>query len=70
MNFSSRSDLIGAIDKLMKSEGSEEELDGLLNDLCEWAVMPKVSDMIFYPEEDLTAEEIADRILSYKPVLL
>lgn len=56
MNFSSRSDLIGAIDKLMKSEGSEEELDGLLNDLCEWAVMPKVSDMIFYPEEDLTAE--------------
>jgi len=54
----------------MKSEGSEEESDGLLNDLCVWAVMPKVSDMIFYPEEDLTAEEIADRISSYKPVLL
>jgi hypothetical protein len=31
---------------------------------------PEVSDLIFYTEEKLTPEEIVERALSYKPILL
>ncbi len=31
---------------------------------------PGVSDLIFYPKREMTAEEIVDEALAYKPIIL
>lgn len=66
----SRAELVSMISRIMSAEGSEIELDDLLFQLKEISSLPDVSDLIFYSEEDLSAEEVADRILSYQPPAL
>lgn len=31
---------------------------------------PEVSDLLFYPDREMTAEEIVERALAYKPIRL
>lgn len=50
------------------SDKTEEQIDGLLEKLENWVIDPQVSDYIFY--SDMTTEEIADKVLNYKPILL
>ncbi|MGQ5525312.1 bacteriocin immunity protein [Chitinimonas sp. PSY-7] len=66
----SRDELVRMISKIMNAEGSEEELDELLFKLKEISLLPNVSDLIFFPEKEMSAEEIADAIQNYKPNLL
>ena len=49
-------------------ELSEAMLDELIFKLERNVIYPNQSDLIFYTE--LSAEEIADKILDYKPILL
>lgn len=50
------------------SDKTEEQIDGLLEKLENGVIDPQVSDYIFY--SDMTTEEIADKVLNYKPILL
>ena len=54
----------------IKSVGdrTEEEIDQLIDQLERNVPHPEVSDLIYY--DDLTAEEIVDKALSYKPIQL
>ncbi|EOU1829275.1 bacteriocin immunity protein [Clostridium perfringens] len=51
-----------------KEELSEAMLDELIFKLKRNVIYPNPSDLIFYTE--LSAEEIADKILDYKSILL
>ncbi len=55
----------------MTVEGTEEEIDEMINTLEANVLHPEVTDLIFYPEkEDVTPEEVVDQALAYKPILL
>ena len=63
-----RMELIEVVRKIMNCEGSEEEQDDLLKVLEGNVLDPRVSYYIFY--EDNTPEEVVDKALAYKPILL
>ncbi|WP_065389777.1 hypothetical protein [Photorhabdus namnaonensis] len=64
----SRNELVELIRKIQRSEGTEEEADKNIDLLCNSVLDPMASNYIFY--DDLSAEEIVDKILSYKPISL
>ncbi len=63
-----RSELIEIVEKIMRCEGTEEDQDHLLELLEQNVADPNVSRYIFYEEN--TAEEVVDKALAYKPILL
>jgi hypothetical protein len=68
----SRDELVDLVGKLMHAEGSEADLDAWL-DLIERSVPdPNVSDLIYWPPggQELSAEEVVDRALAYRPIEL
>ncbi|MGD6843144.1 bacteriocin immunity protein [Bacillus infantis] len=65
-----REELVKAVEKIMNADGTEKELDSLLDMLEKNVPHPNVNDLIFWNEEDLSAEEIVDEALNYKPFFL
>ena len=63
-----RMELIEVVRKIMNCEGNEEEQDDLLKVLEGNVLAPRVSAYIFF--EDNTPEEVVDKALAYKPILL
>ena len=63
-----REELIQLVDRIMKCEGTEEEQDALLALLENNILDPQVSNYIFY--ENNTPEEVVDKALAYKPIIL
>lgn len=49
-------------------EGTEEEEDILLEKLQNLVLDPEISDYIYWT--DMSSEEIADKVLAYKPIIL
>ncbi|MNR64252.1 hypothetical protein D3C85_1868310 [compost metagenome] len=55
----------------MAAAGSEAELDAMLVLLGANVPHPAASDLIFYPKGlELTAEQVVEQALSYRPVVL
>ena len=69
-NKLSRLELIELVEKIMKSNGAEEEIDNMIEELERNVPHPEVSDLIFWNEEELTPEQIVDIALAYKPIQL
>jgi hypothetical protein len=65
----SKEDLIILVEKIMKCDGTEEEIDEMIKLLEKNVPDPGVSDLIFWGEER-TPQEIVEIALSYKPILL
>ena len=63
-----RQELIELIRKIQRSEGTEEEADNDIGLLCRSFADPQAANYIYY--EELSAEEIADKIINYKPIQL
>lgn len=52
-------------------EIEESRVDEIFQRLEKISPDPNISDYVFYPEgEELTAEEIVEKVFSYKPILL
>lgn len=66
----SKEDLIELVRKIMNVEGSEEEIDRMIEILKQSVPHPEVSDLIFWNENDLTPEQVVELALSYKPIQL
>ncbi len=67
----SRVELIELVRKIMAVEGTEKEIDEMVDTLEANVLHPEVTDLMFYPEkEDVTPEEVVDQALAYKPILL
>ena len=63
-----REELIRLVERIMRCEGTEEEQDDLLELLEKNVLDPQVSNYIFYEEN--TPEEVVDKALAYKPIIL
>jgi hypothetical protein len=69
-NNLSREQMIELVEKIQQADGTQEEID-VWQLLVERNVpYPALSDLIYGSAEDLSAEEIVDRALAYKPILL
>ncbi|HAH18838.1 MAG TPA: hypothetical protein DCL29_07530 [Eubacterium sp.] len=64
----SREELIELVKKIMKCEGTEEEVDNMIDILEKNVINPEVTNYIFYEEN--TPEEVVDKALAYKPIIL
>ena len=54
----------------MNAEGTEAELDRDMQLLEANVPHRHVSDLIFYPQKEMTAEEVVDEALAYRPIAL
>jgi hypothetical protein len=63
-----RDQLIELVKKIAAAEGTEQELDAMLDLLKKNVPDPRVSNYIFYDE--LSPEAIVDKALAYKPIQL
>jgi hypothetical protein len=55
---------------LIDARLTEEEEDRIVNELKSSVVHPRVTDLIYYNTPKLTAEEVVDRALAYRPIEL
>lgn len=63
-----REELVALVDKIMKCQGSEKEIDEMIKLLEQNVIDPEVTNYIFYEEN--TPEEVVDKALVYKPIIL
>lgn len=64
----SKEELIELVEKIMKCEGTEEEVDNMIAVLKKNVIDPDVTNYIFYEEN--TPEEVVEKALAYKPIIL
>ena len=64
-----REELILLVKDIMNVKGkTEDQLNKLIDILEKNVPHPEVTDLIYY--DDLTAEQVVDKALSYKPIQL
>ncbi|MDU2897166.1 MAG: bacteriocin immunity protein [Clostridium sp.] len=65
-----REELINLVIKIIECEGSEEEIDEMIEVVKRNVPYPDISDLIYWSEDELTPEQIIDKALNYKPIQL
>ncbi|PGC29557.1 hypothetical protein COM11_13280 [Bacillus pseudomycoides] len=65
-----REELISLVSKLVECEGTEEEIDEMIEVVGRNVPHPEVSDLLYWNVEELTPEQIVDIALAYKPIQL
>ncbi|MBE9917911.1 hypothetical protein G8C92_28325 [Paenibacillus donghaensis] len=66
----SKQELLELVEKIMQADGSEQEIDEMIDVLERNVPHPQVSDLIFWNEKELTPEEIIEEAMNYKPITL
>lgn len=69
-NRLTREELIELVNKIIECEGSEEEIDVMIEVVKRNVPYPDISDLIYWSEDELTPEQIIDKALNYKPIQL
>ncbi|MEU9447309.1 bacteriocin immunity protein [Streptomyces sasae] len=65
-----REELIQMVQQLIDARLPEAEEDALVEELKQSVPHPRVTDLIYYSDRDLTAEEVVDQALAYRPIEL
>lgn len=70
-----RLELVSQVEFLMSAQGTEEEQSEVLRDLESRVLHPRVSDLIFWPQNEgfdhePTSSEVVDAALAYRPIEL
>jgi hypothetical protein len=65
-----REQLIALVEKLLSNEGTDEQDHEWLALLARNVPHPHVSDLIYWNEQELSAEEIVDQALAWRPIEL
>lgn len=65
-----RDELIGLVEKIMAADCSETEHEALVELLEKSVLHPRVLDLIYHTKPELTAEEVVDQALAYRPIAL
>ena len=63
-----REELISLVDKIMQCQGTEKEIDAMIELLEKNVIDLYVTNYIFYEEN--TPEEVVDKAMAYKPIVL
>ncbi|MFP1626254.1 e9imm peptide [Streptomyces sp. 5K101] len=66
----SRDEAIPLVQRLMDGDVEEDEGYEIITTLERGLVCPHVGDYIFWSDPELTAEQVVDRALAYKPIAL
>lgn len=66
----SRDELISLLEQIKACKDLEYVIDDKVNKLCTAVADPKILDYIYWPDEELTNDEIIDKALAYKPFIL
>ncbi|GLC28921.1 bacteriocin immunity protein [Clostridium omnivorum] len=67
----SKNELIEIVKRIINVEGTEEEIDEMIEVFERNVPHPAASDLIFYPEKgEVTPEEIVEEALNYKAISL
>jgi Colicin immunity protein / pyocin immunity protein len=64
-----KEELIQLVQNIMMVNGSEEEVDRLLDIFVANVPHPQAADLIFYAESELTPAEIVEIALAYQPII-
>ncbi|MET9534189.1 bacteriocin immunity protein [Streptomyces sp. NPDC006649] len=70
MPTKSRAELVSMVQQLIGATLPESEEDALVQELKESVRHPRVTDLIFYSDPPLSAEEVVDQALAYRPIEL
>ncbi|MGW1953477.1 bacteriocin immunity protein [Streptomyces sp. NPDC001920] len=70
MSKKSREELIHMVQQLIDANLPEDEEDRIVEELKLSVLHPRVTDLIYYNTPKLTAEEVVDRALAYRPIEL
>ncbi|RAR45742.1 bacteriocin immunity protein [Paenibacillus sp. MDMC362] len=70
MNELTKAQIVDLVTSLYNGEGSEEEVGEWIEWLQRNVPHPDISNLIYWPEKDLTPEEIVEKALNYKPIVL
>lgn len=65
-----KQELILLVQKLKNGKGEEWDEDIWLDMICSSVIDPEISNYIYWSSKELTAEEIVEKALEYKPILL
>ncbi|BFH62866.1 bacteriocin immunity protein [Paenibacillus azoreducens] len=65
-----KKELLELVEKIMQADGSEQEIDEMIDVLERNVPHPQVSDLIFWNEKELTPEEIIEEAMNYKPIII
>ncbi|WP_206440270.1 bacteriocin immunity protein [Streptomyces scabichelini] len=63
-------ELIQMVQQLADATLPEDEEDALVEELEKSVPHPRVSDLIYYSDPELTPEEVVDQALAYRPIEL
>ncbi|MFK0103293.1 hypothetical protein [Streptomyces sp. NPDC091217] len=70
MPSKTRDEPIRLVQQIMDARLPEREHDALLEGLKQSVLHPRVSGLIYYSAPELTAEEVVDEALAYRPIAL
>lgn len=62
--------LVMLVRKMLNAEGTEQELDDMLTEVQGALPYAEVSNLIFWDERELTAEQIVEEALQARPIQL
>lgn len=65
-----RSEMIAAVERLLVADGTEEELDRLLDKLVETVPGAGISDLIYWSDQERAPEQIVEAALAAQSILL
>lgn len=65
-----RDEMVQLVEQIVGCDGTEAEIDAKIMLSEKSTVCPDVIDLMFHHEPELTAEEVVDAILAYKPIQL
>lgn len=70
-NSYSKEELISLVRSICVADfETEEEYEAALKDFVSCVPHPEAADLIFHHDPELTPEEIVEKALSYKPIIL
>ncbi len=65
-----KTELVALVQRILEMRYSEEELPDLMDLLKRSTACPSISDLIFYPNQMMSAEQIIETALKYRPIIL
>lgn len=66
--MSEHDELVALVQRIVACDGTEQEIDGWLDELQSRVPHPAVSDLIYHNDEPLSADEVVAAALSYRVV--
>lgn len=65
-----REELIALVEDIIACKGSDSEINEMLNVFASKVPHPAAPDLIYYPQAEMTPEEIVDSASAYRPIIL